>query len=141
MTDIFRYATNWVLAVVWHLAMVLTGRPQVAYLSDKSPTLASFFLTYLAAGVLRTNVSGSENFGLAFCALLLNLLVVYWLIPTDWPRQMVSVYLAVSTAVDLAGSTLILLGLPSQVLHFAGVFELILMYRAHFLWKKALPPK
>lgn len=140
MTDLFRYVRNWVLAVSWHIAMVLTGRPQAAYLSDRWPTFISFFLTYMAAGVLRCNVTGGD-LAVGFGALLFNLLLVFWIMPRSWPKRMATTYLVISTTVDLVGSALVLLGLPPQILHFAGVFELVLMYRAYFLWKKTHPSK
>lgn len=127
----------WPAAIAWHLLMVARLRPQVSRMGDGPLTLLSFLLPFLAAGLLRWHVYGVSD--LAYAAVNLVLTVPVARVLTFWgPWRMVSIYLAISTVVDLAAVGLLLLGVPFEALRFpwTQLAEVLMMTHVYWVWKK-----
>lgn len=137
----FRYflylAANWAVSIGWHLLMVARLRPQVALINDGPRALLSFALPYLGAGLLRWHVIYGGPVEKVLLSLLAGIVIVGFL--SSWgPWRLVSMYLAISTVVDLAAVLLVMAGVPAESLRspWTQIAEILMFLNVCRVWKQ-----
>ncbi len=132
-SHVFTLIRDMAMSVVWHLWMILTLRPQMGRISDGIKPLATFFVVYMAAGMLRwTAMSDQPELGI-FMSLLMYAGIAYIILALLGRMRLLSMCLAISAAVDLACYALYVAGII-EIRHSMPV-EVALLFWAAIKWK------